>query len=243
MSETSATLGTEARDAEPSVRLVLASASPRRRQLISLMGLSFQMIAADVDETMRLGELPVELARRLSAAKAGKVSISHPRTLIIAADTLVVLDGDILGKPAHAAMAEEMLTRLRGRYHLVYTGLALVDSAYRRCCQQVAITPVLMRHYSAEEIQRYVASGDPLDKAGAYAIQYAGFDPVARFEGCYANVMGLPMCHLFRALQAWDVSIPVHPLDCCPYAVAQSGCSWSSDITQSPLSAICRRPS
>ncbi len=215
--------------------IILASASPRRRQLLSAMGLAFHVVAADVDETVHPGELAAELARRLGAVKADKVAACHPQDLVIAADTLVVLDNDILGKPANSAEALEMLTRLRGRCHLVYTGLVLMGPARDWNCQQVAITPVTMRDYSFEEMHRYVASGDPLDKAGAYAIQYAGFDPVARFDGCYANVMGLPMCHLYRALRAWNVAVPVHPLHCCPYAVAWSGCPWSQDIVQAPL--------
>ena len=95
-----------------------------------------------------------------------------------------------------------------------------------------------MRDYSDDEILGYIATGDPLDKAGAYAIQNERFDPVARVNGCYANVMGLPMCHLYRILRAWAVEVPVHPLDCCSLTV-EKGCPWSADITQMPVEAWC----
>jgi septum formation protein len=219
-------------DSVPPIPMILASSSPRRQQLLLLMGLSFRVQASEVDETARPGEPPSVLAQRLSAAKAQVVAnAQNGESLVIAADTMVILDGDILGKPANTAVALEMLVRLRGRRHHVYSGLALLDTGHGRACQQLAITPVIMRDYSDEEIRRYVASGDPLDKAGAYAIQYAGFDPVASFAGCYANVMGLPLCHLYRALLAWHVPVPVDPLKCCPYAV-RHGCCWATEILQ-----------
>jgi len=215
-------------------RLVLASGSPRRQQLLSLMGLSYTVAVSQADETPCAGELPQDLVARLSRAKAASVAGAYPDGLIIAADTIVVLDGDILGKPTDEKMAWEMLTRLRSREHTVYSGLALVDVAADRSCAQVAATPVHMRHYTDEEILRYIASGDPLDKAGAYAIQHPEFDPIERIGGCYANVMGLPMCHLYRVLLLWQMCASIHPLQCCPQAVSR-GCPWSAAIMQSPV--------
>jgi septum formation protein len=212
-------------------QLILASASPRRRQLLALMGLCFEVVSSDTDETVQIGEPPIALARRLSLAKAEAIASLYPDALIIAADTMVVLDQEILGKPADQADALAMLARLRGRQHLVYTGLTLLDAARSARYTQVARTPVLMRAYDDKEVQRYVASGDPLDKAGAYAIQYADFRPVERINGCYANVMGLPMCHCYRVLSAWGIRVPIHPLQCCPLAVRE-GCPYSADITQ-----------
>jgi MAF protein len=210
-------------------RFVLASGSPRRRQLLGMMGLAFAVDAADIDERVEEGESPAAMAARLSLAKAEAVVAAHPQALIIAADTAVILGAEVLGKPADAAEAVAMLTRLRARRHWVYTGLALRDPAQGRQSVLVAMTPVLMRDYADEEIHRYVATGDPMDKAGAYAIQHAAFDPVARIEGCYTNVMGLPLCHLYHALREWELATPRHPLGSCPLAVAQ-GCVWAASI-------------
>jgi septum formation protein len=214
--------------------LILASNSPRRRELLALMGIPFAVLVADIDETRQRDESPSALARRLSLGKAQTIAQARPEALVIAADTLVVLDGDILGKPADEADAIRMLSRLRGRRHLVYSGLTVLSLAEQWSHTELAVTPVEMRHYTDDEILRYVASGDPLDKAGAYAIQSAGFDPVAATQGCDANVMGLPMCHLYRVLRAHDILTPIHPLRCCPWAIAR-GCIWAEEITGGAL--------
>ena len=122
--------------------------------------------------------------------------------IIIAADTTVVDEGQILGKPANAYEAESMLRRLRGREHQVFTALAVVRRSEGFLALDWCVTQVPMRTYSDEEMYAYIATGDPLDKAGAYAIQHPDFSPVANLEGCYANVMGLPLCHLKRTLDA-----------------------------------------
>lgn len=210
-------------------KIILASASPRRHELVSALGLSFEVVTSDVDETPHLQEAPLTLAHRLSQAKADAVAHDYIDAIIIAADTLVVLDERILGKPHDEAEAITMLTQLRDRRHLVYTGLALINQPGQQRCTQVAITPVRMRNYSNAEMRRYVATGDPMDKAGAYAIQYAEWNPVEGFDGCYTNVMGLPMCHLYRVLRAWDVDVPRHPLESCPYAL-QEGCPYAREI-------------
>jgi len=211
-----------------SQRIVLASRSPRRKELLGHMGLTFEVIVPEVDETPRNSEAPADLAARLCLAKASEVASARPDALIVAADTMVVLDGVILGKPSSAAQAHEMLARLRGRCHQVYSGLAVLDGE-RRALHTV-VTPVYMRAYGTDEVRRYVASGDPMDKAGAYAIQHPEFEPVAKLEGCYANVMGLPMCHLYRTLRDWAMPMPVHPLRGCPHARQHGGCSWAAAI-------------
>lgn len=218
--------------------LVLASGSPRRRQLLASMGLSFEVVAPQVDETPIPGEHPAQLARRLGLAKALTVAEARPEALVIASDTLVVQDNRVFGKPATASDAFEMLAALRDREHLVYSGLALVGPRRGRRCVQIAATSVQMRCYSDEEIRRYVETGDPQDKAGAYAIQSSGFSPVVRVKGCYANVMGLAMCHLYRALRLWGVRVPIHPLDCCPLAAGE-GCQWSRCIIEAPAKEWC----
>lgn len=213
--------------------VVLASASPRRKQLLALLGLFCEARAADIDESPMPNESAGGMALRLGAAKAAKVAAERCHAVVVAADTLVVLDGAILGKPADSAAARRMLESLRNRQHLVHTGLAVIDGTSGRGLVWLVVTPVTMRNYGDEELNRYVASGDPLDKAGAYAIQYQDFRPVAGFDGCYTNVMGLPLCHLYRILYDWGLVVPVHPLECCPYHL-ENGCSWAEPILSGP---------
>jgi septum formation protein len=180
--------------------LTLASASPRRRELLALAGLPFTVAPADLDETQWPGEGPQDYARRLSREKAEAAARRSPG-LVLAADTIVVAEGQVLGKPADQAEARATLRALRGRSHTVFTAVTLLDSASGACLPDLACTDVPMRDYTEAEIEAYVASGDPFDKAGGYGIQHAGFHPVDGLLGCYANVMGLPLCHLARNLQ------------------------------------------
>jgi septum formation protein len=191
-------------------RLILASGSPRRRQLLSLLGLPFVIKAADVDETQLDGEAPTELALRVSQAKAFAVNGVRRDELVIAADTIVVLDGQVLGKPDGLDDAVRMLRRLRGRSHLVYSGVSVSHPASRRMLHELGESTVWMRDYSDAEIDAYVDSGDPLDKAGAYAIQHPVFAPASHVDGCWLNVMGLPLCHLGRALAEFGVVVPAN---------------------------------
>ncbi len=199
------------------VPLILASASPRRRELLALLQAPFHVTSADVDESRLPGESPAEMVRRLSMTKARVVAGRQSTGWVIASDTVVVLDGKVLGKPADAEEARVMLRRLRGRAHWVYSGIALCDAASGRCESDVVATEVWMRDYGEDEIEAYVASGDPLDKAGAYGIQNEPFHPVARIAGCYASVMGLPLCHLYRLLRRWG-----HPLSQSPQAACRA---------------------
>lgn len=204
--------------------IILASASPRRREFFELLGLPFKALTANVDETPRPGETPDVLVARLSAMKAASVvqalaaSGAHQAQelaeglesgLVVAADTVVVVDDEILGKPVDARQAEHMLRQLRGRAHAVYSAVTVVETGSGRAVIHLSTTTVWMREYSQAEIEAYVASGDPLDKAGAYAIQHAGFRPVARIEGCYSGVMGLPLGALADALAHFGVALPV----------------------------------
>jgi nucleoside triphosphate pyrophosphatase len=195
--------------------LVLASNSPRRKQLLALGGWDFTVVAPQVDERVLPGETPQDYVRRLAESKARAArqvladdsslvtdtNESHwQEAIILAADTTVVYRArrngsyEILGKPVDADEAEAMLRRLRGRVHQVFTGLAVLrfPSGEPEC--EVVATDVLMRDYSDEEMQAYIATADPMDKAGAYAIQHPVFKPVQNLQGCYANVMGLPVC-------------------------------------------------
>ena len=204
-------------------RLLLASRSPRRRELLALLGLPFEVTVADVAEDPLANESPAATVVRLSQAKARAACPACPErsrgersrgtavcadALIIACDTVVALDGELLGKPRDAAEALSVLRRLRGRSHAVFSAVTLLEPAAGRTSSDVAETRLVMRPYSDAEMAAYVASGDPLDKAGAYAIQHPGFHPVADLQGCYANVMGLPLCHLTRGLRAWNIEPP-----------------------------------
>lgn len=180
--------------------LVLASNSPRRRQLLALTGLTFVVSVGDVDESQLEHETPSEYVLRLAEKKAGAIQADADQ-IVLGSDTTVVDGMDILGKPADEAEAVEMLTRLRGRTHQVYTGVALLRMSDGLLLKDLCVTDVPMRDYSDEEIRAYVATGDPLDKAGAYAIQHPDFHPVASVHGCYTSVMGLPLCHVTRMLR------------------------------------------
>ncbi len=173
--------------------LVLASNSPRRRELLALGGWMFNLDVANINEDVLPGEQPAAYVERLAIQKAQAVlPRSRPEHIIIGSDTTVVLDGEILGKPADEAEARQMLTRLRGRSHQVYTGIAALRVSDQTLLSDVCLTEVPMRAYSDAEIEAYIASGDPLDKAGAYGIQHPEFQPVINMQGCYASVMGLP---------------------------------------------------
>jgi len=188
------------------VTLILASNSPRRRQLLAITGWEFTVSVADVDETPLENETPADYVIRLAQTKARTIAErTAGEHLILAADTTVVDGLDILGKPADEAEAVAMLTRLRGRTHQVYTGIALLRKSDGLLLTDLCVTDVPMRNYTDEEIRAYVASGDPFDKAGAYAIQHDGFRPVARMDGCYAGVMGLPLCHVVRLMRRMNV--------------------------------------
>lgn len=170
---------------------MLASASPRRSELLHGLGLSFTVEPADVDETVRTGERAESLVARLSAAKADVVARRNPDALVIAADTTVVIDDHIINKPADAQENETFLAALSGHEHLVFTGHTLVCGG--RSETVVVRTSVYFRSLSPDEIARYVATGEGSDKAGGYAIQGRGAALVERIEGCYSSVVGLSL--------------------------------------------------
>ncbi|MCP4359472.1 MAG: septum formation protein Maf [Chloroflexi bacterium] len=202
------------------MKLLLASQSPRRRELIALLGLPFTALAADADEESVTNPDPavnvVETAVLKSAVIQTQLAAKQERTLIVTADTIVALAGHMLNKPEDVAEAKCMLINLRHRTHEVHTGYVLTDIQSGQVIRGVHTARVTMRNYSDEEIETYVASGDPLDKAGAYAIQHPTFRPVAQLDGCFLSVMGLPVCDLILALQPFglaemaDVSAVVH---------------------------------
>jgi septum formation protein len=186
-------------------QLILASNSPRRRQLLALTGWKFIVSAANVDERQTPNEPPADYVLRLAETKARAMTETSANQIILAADTTVVNGSDILGKPKDSDDAITMLKRLRGHTHQVYTGVALLRPSDGFLQKDLCVTDVPMRNYSDEEIDTYVQTGDPLDKAGAYAIQHPEFHPVASLEGCFASVMGLPVCHVIRLMRNMDI--------------------------------------
>jgi septum formation protein len=182
--------------------LVLASASPRRQELLRIAGIPFTVHPADIDETPRPGEQPRPYAERLAQEKAVAVARIHPDKYVLGADTVVIVDEKIVGKPRDAADAERMLRMLSGRAHEVITGVCLVQpAASGNLTTTSEMTRVFFSEISEEEIRAYVATGEPMDKAGAYAIQGMAARWIPRIEGDYSNVMGLPLALVYRMLQ------------------------------------------
>ncbi|MCG8459101.1 MAG: Maf family protein [Holophagales bacterium] len=196
--------------ADPRV-LVLASGSPRRRQLLRGLGLDPRVRPVDIDETPEPDEQAVAYVLRLAAAKARARAAENGddggRELILAADTVVAVDGDLLGKPADARDARDMLRRLSGRGHQVSTGVAVLDPGADRLLTAVETTEVVFAELSDREIAWYVASGEPMDKAGAYAVQGLAALFVERLEGNYSNVVGLPLPAVYRLLRRHGFSV------------------------------------
>lgn len=181
--------------------IILASASPRRSELMELAGIPFSVVPAHIDEAALPGEQPTEHVMRLSREKARAVADRTAGRLFLGADTVVVLDGRIMGKPADEQDAYEMLTALSGRTHEVITGFSLFDRENGVCLSRSVQTEVLFRRLGEEEIRQYIATGCPMDKAGAYAIQGRAVHFVRSIEGSYTNVIGLPMAELYELLQ------------------------------------------
>lgn len=181
------------------VEVILASQSPRRRELLSLIGIPHVVRPADIDESLHPGEEPVPHAERLAREKAHRLAERHPAAVVIAADTIVVLDGEILGKPADAAEARATLARLSARTHTVFTAIAVARGG--RTESAVEAVEVTFRALTSAEIAAYVATGEPMDKAGAYGIQGFGATIVERIEGDYFSVMGLGLRRLVALLE------------------------------------------
>lgn len=179
--------------------LVLASASPRRRELLAAAGVTFRVESVSVDESPLEGETPAGCVERLALSKARAILARYPSEIVLGADTTVVLDGRMLAKPADDVEAAEMLTALSGQIHEVLTGIAVATSSAERSL--VERTSVWMSKISREEIAWYIASGEPRDKAGAYAIQGLASRFIPRIEGSYSNVVGLPVAAVLQLIR------------------------------------------
>jgi septum formation protein len=191
--------------------LILASGSPRRRDLLAACGIPFQIIPSMIDEHPLLDEAAETYVRRLALAKAESVAQHHPDAVVLGADTIVTIDGLLLGKPQSLEEARQMLSRLCGREHAVLTGVAVVAARMAgrygdRSAQEMVASRVLMRHFTAATIEWYVATGEPLDKAGAYAVQGLGGALVERVEGSYTNAVGLPLTETLALLRQFGVA-------------------------------------
>ncbi len=226
-------------------QIVLASSSPRRRLLLGRLGVPFTVRISDLDEAMTAPATAAAYVESLARQKAeivaweaapGAGTVGDPEhgehasnPLVIGADTVVSLDGDILGKPADADGAKTMLKRLRGRDHEVLTAVALVDTATRTTVSGVVTTVVHMHPFDDETLAAYIATGEPLDKAGGYGIQRGTRLIVAGFTGCYTNVVGLPLCEVAALLEDAGLVLPVSPPYChlpngepCPHEIAMT---------------------
>lgn len=205
-------------------RFVLASASPRRRELLTRLSLEFDVKPADIDENAGDSKKPQVVAHRLAKMKTEAVRLLEESAPIIAADTVVALDGTLLGKPEDADEARRMLRLLRGRTHVVVTAVALMPATKRSILSRQPITRVTMRNYSDAEIEAWIARGEPFDRAGAYAIQDDTFRPVERYDGCYCNIVGLPLWPLLEILRKAGMTVHVAPermlpqCTACPFA-------------------------
>ncbi len=189
----------------PSLRLILASASPRRRELLTNLNFPFEVVPADIDETFTGEENPFDLVRRLSIGKAEAVAAHHPDALVLAADTVVVFRDEVLGKPKTPEENLDFITRLSGHTHEVFTGHALVLGDRR--ADRVVQTAVRFRKLSDGEIERYVATGEGMDKAGGYAVQGYGSALVREVRGCYFNVVGLSVPNVAELAQTFGFQL------------------------------------
>ena len=209
--------------------LTLASASPRRRELMDLLGLEFAITPADLDEDSLLGESPVEMVERLSRQKALAVAAGMESGLVIGADSTVVFEVQAVGKPVDDDDARRMLRMLSGTTHHVSTGITVVDAASGQILSDAMTSQISLRDLTDQEIEASIASGVPRDKAGAYAVQDTDLRPAADWEGCYNNIVGLPICRLLEMLQelgyllpdGWTVPDAVACGDDCPTVSAQ----------------------
>ena len=195
-------------------KLILASDSPRRNELLGLLGVPFTKRPAEIDERKRESESPHEYVERMASEK-GSTHVIGKDEIVLSADTIVELDGLVIGKPADEHDAWKILKLLRGKTHHVFTALSLHLDESNSVLSDISQTLVTMREYSDSEIKDYISRGEYADKAGGYAIQDPLFHPVSEIRGCYSNVMGLPLCHMFRLFKQAEISMDVEIAGVC----------------------------
>ncbi len=185
--------------------LILASQSPRRKYLLEQAGLDFSIIPSDVDESAVPLEVPVDYVKKLAEIKAGDIAERYPDNWVLGADTIVLIDDEILGKPESKAGALSMLQKLNGRTHQVYTGYSLICRSKKKVISKTVITDVVFKDLTGHELEWYINTPEPFDKAGSYAIQGLGTFLVKSINGSYTNVVGLPVCEVIESLLAENV--------------------------------------
>ena len=183
------------------MKLILASSSPRRKKLLKQVGLRFEVVPSEVEEKVKDGENPVEHVLRLAEEKASNVANNSKDSWVIAADTIVLVNGEILGKPVRKQEAYQMLLKLSGKEHRVITGFCILNTGNGESIKESVETTVTFKELTEEEIQRYIKTRESFDKAGGYAIQGKGSFMVRGIKGSYTNVVGLPICEVVEALQ------------------------------------------
>jgi len=184
-----------------SVRFILASASPRRIELLNLLGLRFEVMPSNVDEKFMKGETPRDHVLRLSEEKARMASALHPEAWVMGADTIVIINGNVLGKPRTPEEAKEMLGKLSGRIHTVFTGFTVARKSADIIIRNAVESSVLFREVPEDEMAWYIRTQEPYDKAGGYAVQGMGAFFIKKIHGSYTNVMGLPLCEVVDVLK------------------------------------------
>lgn len=185
--------------------LILASSSPRRQELLSLLGISLKIVPSEVDEILRKGELPAEYVRRMAITKAQQVAEKFPNSWVLAADTIVVINGEVLGKPKDAREAEAMLKKLNAQEHRVITGYCILQIQAGKKRERVVSSLVKFKRLSDKEICWYINTGEPFDKAGGYAVQGKAAFMIKEIKGSYTNVVGLPLCEVIEDMQELGV--------------------------------------
>lgn len=185
--------------------LILASSSPRRQELLSLLKIPLKIVPSEVEEFFRKGEKPEKHVRRLAAAKAQEIGKKFPKQWVLAADTVVVIKGEVLGKPKDAQEAESMLKKLSGKEHQVLTGYCLLHAGSAQKKERTVLSWVKFKKLSPEEIHWYINTGEPFDKAGGYAVQGKAAFMIKEIRGSYTNVVGLPLCEVIEDLQELGV--------------------------------------
>jgi septum formation protein len=189
-------------------KLILASSSPRRQQFLHELGIDFSVEVKEIDESCEAGETPERVVKRLAEAKAAEMARQFPNAYVLAADTVVAIDDEILGKPKNSADAERMLKRLSGRWHEVWSGFSIQKPADSLCVQQAVRTKVLFRELTEDLCRAYVLTGEPLDKAGGYGLQGRGGFLVEKIKGSYSNVIGLPVAQVIDIMLQYGIIVP-----------------------------------
>ncbi|OGI83132.1 septum formation protein Maf [Candidatus Nomurabacteria bacterium RIFCSPLOWO2_01_FULL_33_17] len=187
-------------------KVILASTSPRRKELFEKTGIPFEIVASSYEEDMTLDMSPKDLAMFLSKGKAESVANDNPDAIVIGADTFIAFEDKVLGKPHTKERAKEMLSILSGKQHFIITGFTIIEKSSGKLISKAVESKILLKNLTEKEIEDYIATGEPLDKAGAYAVQGLGANLIEKIEGDYSNILGLPVDEVLEALKEFEVN-------------------------------------